>query len=252
MYLLYLDDSGSVDNKNENYLVLGGVCVSEAQVHWVTTELDKIAQRLQQSDPDGVEFHATDVFSGREEPWKSLKKKEERQAVIKEVLAVLPNAFESARAFATVVHKASCKDRHPMEVAFEDVCSRFDRFLSRSEVDGRGLIILDETAHATRLDKLSREFRKFGTQWNVIRRIVDAPLFVSSRSFRCMQLADHIAYAVYRRFEAKDTNYFDVFAHRFDRIGNVIHGLRHVESGAAATCLCPGCLSRTTTRPNGG
>ena len=130
MHLLYLDDSGSAENKNEQYLVLGGVCLYESQIHYVTTELDRIAERLSPGDADGVEFHASAVFAGREEPWKSLKK-EERQSVIKEVLGVLTNSYDTARAFATVVHKPSCQDRHPMEVAFEDICSRFDRFLSR-------------------------------------------------------------------------------------------------------------------------
>lgn len=67
----------------------------------------------------------------------------------------------------------------------------------------------------------------------------------------CVQLADHIAYAVFRRYEAKDTNYFDVFAHRFDRVGSVIHGLRHIEAGVANSCLCPACLTRVASRPNG-
>jgi hypothetical protein len=251
MYLLYLDDSGSVDNQNESYLVLGGVCVFEAQVDWFTTEIDKIAQRFRPEDPDSVEFHATDVFGGRVEPWKSLKKKEERQAVLKEVLGILPNAFETARAFAAVVHKPSCRERHPMELAFEVVCSRFNKFLSQTGVNDRGLIILDETAHATRLHQLSKQFRKLGTQWGGVHRIIDAPMFVSSRSFRCMQLADHIAYAVFRRFEAKDTNYFDVFAHRFDRVGKTIFGLQHIETGASPTCMCPCCLSGAVRRPNG-
>ncbi|GAG28924.1 unnamed protein product, partial [marine sediment metagenome] len=33
MHLLYLDDSGSTGNPNEEYLVLGGVSVYEAQPH---------------------------------------------------------------------------------------------------------------------------------------------------------------------------------------------------------------------------
>lgn len=43
MHLLYLDDAGSAKNPNERYLVLGGVAVYEAQAHWVTRELDKLA-----------------------------------------------------------------------------------------------------------------------------------------------------------------------------------------------------------------
>ena len=111
-----------------------------------------------------------------------MKEKGERRDVIKEVLAVLPNSSDGARAFATVVHKASFPGRHAMEMAFEDVCSRFDKFLRR--VDSKGLIILDESAHATRLQELAHQFRKLGTQWKVIRNMIEAPLFVTSRAMR--------------------------------------------------------------------
>jgi hypothetical protein len=240
MHLLYLDDSGSADNPSEQYLVLGGICLYERQVQFITQELDKIASRLIPGHPETVEFHASEIFSGRVEPWKSLKK-EQRRDVIKEVLAVLWNSYDSARAFATVVHKASFVGTHPMEKAFEDVCSRFDRFLKR--IDGKGLIILDESTHSTRLVELAHQFRKLGTQWDVIRNIVDGPLFVTSRAFRCVQLADHIAYAVFRRYESKDANYFDVFASRFDTFQKVIHGLSHLEKNIN-DCMCISCLSR--------
>ena len=40
MHLLYLDDAGSVGNVREQYLVLGGVSVFEAQSSWVTQQLE--------------------------------------------------------------------------------------------------------------------------------------------------------------------------------------------------------------------
>jgi hypothetical protein len=36
MYLLYLDDAGSPGNVSEEYFVLGGICVYEAQADWFT------------------------------------------------------------------------------------------------------------------------------------------------------------------------------------------------------------------------
>jgi Protein of unknown function (DUF3800) len=242
MYLLYLDDSGSVDNPKENYLVLGGVCVHESQVHYFTDGMDRIAERIQPGDPDGVEFHASVIFSGREEPWKGMTKREDRQSVIKDVLTILVDAPESTRTFATVVQKSST-DQNPMHLAFIEMCSKFDRFLSLPNVDSFGLIILDESTHATQLEMLSRRFRKLGEDRG-IKKIVDAPVFVSSRSFRCVQIADHVAYSVFRRFEARDANYFDVFASRFESLDGLDHGLRHFERGAAENCTCPGCLSR--------
>jgi len=40
MYLLYLDDAGSPGNAEEEYFVLGGICVYEAQVDWFNREID--------------------------------------------------------------------------------------------------------------------------------------------------------------------------------------------------------------------
>lgn len=69
MFLLYLDDSGSAENANEETLVLGGICVFERQAHYFTQRLDDIAGRINPADPASVEFHASTIFSGREPPW---------------------------------------------------------------------------------------------------------------------------------------------------------------------------------------
>lgn len=53
MYLLYLDDAGSPANPSEDYFVLGGVCVYQAQLDWFGRELDKLAAPY---NPVGVEF----------------------------------------------------------------------------------------------------------------------------------------------------------------------------------------------------
>lgn len=126
MHLLYLDDSGAVGNTNEHYLVLGGVSVFEAQSHWITQELDKLAENIDPGNPHGVEFHASETYARRSHPWKGLSQ-EEARGTIKSVLDVLANAYDTARAFACVVHKPSFPNRDPMEIAFEDLCSRFNR-----------------------------------------------------------------------------------------------------------------------------
>ncbi len=246
MYLLYLDDSGSAMNANEDYLVLGGICIFEHQVGHFTQELDSIARRICPTDPDSVEFHASAINGGREPPWDGLRNADERRTIIKEVLKVLANSYATAKAFACAVHKASYPGRDPMELAFEDLCSRFDLFLKRLRDSGdnqRGMIVLDESTHETTLQDMARKFRTLGTQWNVIRNVVDVPLFVDSKASRCIQVADHVAYAVYRRYAAGDTNYLDLVLSRFDFDGKVIHGLSH-KNLRNPNCMCPACLSR--------
>lgn len=249
MHLLYLDDSGSASNPKEDYLVLGGVSLFEAQIDWVTSELDTLAQTVAPADPHSVEFHASDVFSRRREPWKGMSTDEAR-GTIKAVLQVLAAAFDSARAFACVIHKASYPGEDPMELAFEQLCQRFDLYLGRLRANGerqRGLIILDESTHATTLQSLARRFRTLGTKWGSIRNIADTPLFIDSRASRPVQLADHVAYATFRRFQHGDSQYFDIIASRFDEAAGVVHGLTHLQKGGPK-CMCPACLSRRLSR----
>jgi hypothetical protein len=245
MHLLYLDDAGSAKNPAEAYVVLGGISVFEAQADFITRQLDAIAQGIDAANPHSVEFHASEIFARRVPPWKGMSK-EEAQGVIKAVLQVLADSYETARAFACAVHKASFPHDDPIEKAFEDLCSRFDKFLTRRHHEGdrqRGLLILDESSHETTLQKLSRDFRVLGTRWGVIRNLADTPLFVNSKASRIVQLADHVAYAVFRRYNSGDTQYFDIIASKFDSSRGVVHGLAHAQRGNP-NCMCPACMSR--------
>jgi len=252
MHLLYLDDAGSAPNLNEDYFVLGGVSIFEAQAHWFTQELDRLASTIDASHPQSVEFHASEIFARRVDPWRGMKR-EEAQGVIKAVLDVLRRSYESARVFACAVHKPSFPGRDPVELAFEDLCSRFDRYLNRLRGEGdrqRGLLILDESAHETTLQKMARDFQTLGTRWGVLRNLAEVPLFVDSRASRLVQLADHLAYAVFRRYNSSDAAYFDIIAPKFDSADGVVHGLVHLHS-QSGECMCPACMSRRIAQDRG-
>lgn len=244
MYLLYLDDAGSPGNPAEEYFVLGGVCVYEAQVEWFSRELDKLATPYNKN-PEDVEFHASTIFSRREDPWKALSIHEAR-GLLKSILQVTASSYETTRLFACAIHKKSFPAADPVALAFEDLCQRFDYFLSRRRQQGdqqRGMIVLDKTTRETSLQQLSREFRKVGTRWGSLRNIADTPFFVDSRASRLVQIADHVAYAVFRRYNTGDAQYLDIIASRFDEADGVYHGLSHKHADRL-TCTCHGCLSR--------
>jgi hypothetical protein len=199
MYLLYLDDAGSPGSPGEDYFVLGGISVYEAQVDWFGRELDKLASPFDNS-PEDVEFHAPSIFSRRPPPWKSIGIDGAR-GVIESVLKVAEASYETIGLFACAIQKKSFPHYEPLELAFEDLCQRFDYFLSRRRQQGdqqRGMIILDRTTRETSLQRLSREFRKVGTRWGPLKNIADTPFFVDSKASRLVQLADHVAYAVFR------------------------------------------------------
>jgi hypothetical protein len=228
VHLLYLDDSGSPPNRDEQYFVLGGLSVFEAQADWFTRELDRLAESIKPADPASVEFHASEIFSRRARPWNAMTKGE-AQGVIKAVLQVVAGSYETARVFAYAVEKSSLPaGTDPVEIAFEDLCSRFALYLTRLRGQGdrqRGLLILDRTTHETSLQRLTHEFRKLGTQWGNIHNLADIPFFADSSASRLIQIADHIAYAVFRRYNASDTQYFDIIAPKFDSADGVIPDL---------------------------
>ncbi len=246
MFLLYLDDSGSVGNVREDYFVLAGVTLPENSIRWCCHELETLAEEIWPDAPRSVEFHASEIFGGRGAIWSRFNK-EERILLIKRVISVLDNAHSQIRVFACAVHKASFPGQDPVELAFEDISSRFDLYLQRISTEShreRGLIVLDRSSYENSLQSLTHEFRRQGNRWgNQLRGVCEVPLFVDSQASRIIQLADHIAYAVFRFYNAADASYFNLLEGKFDEHDGVFHGLSHRQS-YTHHCMCPACLSR--------
>jgi Protein of unknown function (DUF3800) len=59
----------------------------------------------------------------------------------------------------------------------------------------------------------------------VIRNFSEVPLFLDSKASRLIQLADLVAYAIFRYFEKGDNRFFPIIEPRFDSEGGVRHGL---------------------------
>ena len=73
--------------------------------------------------------------------------------------------------------------------------------------------------------------------------LADVPFFVDSRATRGIQYADLVSYAIWRKYEENDDEFFDVIAGWFDSEGGVVHGLHHYRNRNDA-CDCPSCVSR--------
>ena len=239
MHILYLDDSGSTQNQNNKYFVLGGVSIYETQARIVNGRLENLARKVCPENSAAAEFHASEIFGRRKSPWKGMEKRQSIE-VIESVLRVLTGGID-AHVFACAVEKESLpENQDPVEIAFEDLCSRFNQYLNR--LGQQGLLVLDKSTKETALQKMTRNFQQIGTQWGTIKNLVDVPFFVDSRASRLVQLADHVAYAVFRRYNARDTNYFDIIAPQFDvsKDGS-FHGLGH-KCKSQNACICPACI----------
>lgn len=238
MYILYLDDSGSAGNADDRHVILAGVAVPEKSPFWLSGELDKLAQTVWPDNCQGIEFRGSDMYSGRRH-WRGVTK-ERRQAAYQQALRILASNA-NIRLFGAAIHKTAISPADPTEYAFEQLCNRFDRFLSRQHRVGntqRGIIVLDESAYETTLQRLALEFRDEGHRWGTLHNIAEVPFFVNSRATRMIQFADLIAYSLRRYYEHGESAYIDIISRKFDSEGGVIHGLTHyVPRGEPCNCL---------------
>jgi hypothetical protein len=225
MHLLYVDESGHASDPKQEYFVLAGISVFERRCWWISNELDQIAARFDPANPQSVELHGSPMLQGRG-GWK-LHKRELREQAMIDALAVAASNHDH-KIFAAVVKKSVISPRDPVVYAFEQLTSRFDQLLGRKHKYGdtqRGIILFDKCVHEHSLQNLARDFREVGHTWGVLRNLSEVPVFLDSRASRLIQLADLIAYAVFRRWEMKDHRFYNVIRDSFDKDGGICHGL---------------------------
>lgn len=251
MYLLYLDESGNPDSPEDRNFVLAGVAVFERVTYFLSQALDDVqAKHLPGIEP--VEFHATDIRSGKGF-WRRTEKAK-REAIVSDLGSTLVNANrEGVVLFGAVIEKsAALHGENVIRRATEEICIRFDNFLKRKYYEGnpqRGRLVFAESTLQKRQRVWVQDFRKLGTQWGVIANLSDIPYFALARETRLLQAADLVSHALYLLYERNDDSVAKPFLHRFDQRDGVLHGLVHLTPNKA-TCTCPRCDSeRRRTEP---
>lgn len=226
MHLLYVDESGSVADPKQIFFVLAGVSIHETQGFWLSSQLDKIAERFNPADPNSVELHGSPMLKGKNF-WRNFRVADRKQAM-KDALSVLANSHFGNRIFACVIRKSIISPKDPVEMAFEQIASRFDYYLNRLYNRGnrsRGIIIFDKSTYEATIQNLATDFRKIGHTWNVIKNLAEVPLFLDSRASRLTQLADLIAYAFFQYYEHRNDEFSSIIVNRIDSDGGQMHGL---------------------------
>lgn len=246
MHILYLDDSGSVDSPEEKFFVLGGVCIFERGMFHQIKAADDCVSSFALGSSDEIELHGSSMYNGRDGIWHTVRVRSNREQMIHKALATL-KGHGSIRLFAAIIDKEAASPYDPVAMAFEELCNRFNLFLSRindrRNENQRGLIVMDESKHEKPLQMLARKYRVDGARWGKFKNLTEVPLFVDSRASRLIQMADLVAWSTFRRYEFKDGRFFDPLISLFDADGGVIHGLYH-HRGSHETCYCPACASR--------
>jgi hypothetical protein len=231
MHMLYCDESGTVNDPAQRHFVLAGVSLFERQNFWIASELDRIAARFNPADPASVELHGNPMFQGKG-IWRKFPTDVRVQAM-KDCLSVLANSEKSNRVFACIIEKTLLSPKDPVEVAFEQLASRFDQYLMRLHKRNdtqRGLIIFDKRTGESTIQNLATDFRTLGHTWGVLRNLAEVPLFLDSKASRLIQLADLVAYALFKKYEKGDDRFWPIIENRLDSEGGIVHGLYKLTS----------------------
>jgi hypothetical protein len=219
MYLLYVDDSGLVSDKNCQHCVLAGFAIRDAQTYWVQQAVDNIV--TQHLGTTNIELHGTFMRCGKKE-WRKIPR-QIREGLLKDVLNYIasnyPNQFIL---FGVVLNKSSYQGVSLSEELFTQITSRFDMFLKRRYMKTgkgeRGIAIFDKSTLEQQFQMLSQTFQKTGNHWgNTLVNFAEVPLFLDSKMSRLIQLADIIAYSLFRKYEFNDDSYFSLIQGCFDK-----------------------------------
>lgn len=245
MYLLYVDESGDPNNANENHFVLGGIAVFERQIYHLNEALNELQRQYFPTATGSIEFHASDIYRRNKEPWHSLPR-QRCQEIVQSIYRVISESHPiGVVLFSVVIDRGFQAVEDLVGRAFEELCNRFDLYLTRLHKEGneqRGLIILDESRYEARLKQLLVTYRTTGTRFGTVYNLPECPVFTESSATRMLQLADFCSWAVFRRYEHGDTSHLDKIIGKFDTTDGIIHGLVHLTTDR--TCTRTYCITR--------
>lgn len=230
MHLLYLDDSGSISDTQDRYVVLAGFCVNEKQTHWIDKSMNELVSPFAANSVYKWEFHGTNMRGKGKQEWRRISY-EDRKRVFLAALSIVTE--KNLRLFAAVIDKKSCVESDNLtKMLLEQATSRFDLFLSRinrkqgaRKLKEKGILIVDKAQKELEMQRLTLEFKHAGHTWGKLKNMAEVPLFLDSKSSRLIQLADLIAFAVYRNFQHGDTMYYNIIRDNFDCDHGNCHGL---------------------------
>lgn len=209
--------------------MLAGLSIFERQTHWLSQEVDKIASRFNPADPSQVEIHASPMRSGRGE-WRKFSVTD-RLVALSDCYKLLATSISTTVLFGAAIEKGASNSNDLISDTFEQICSRFDQHLKYLHKIGntqRGIIVFDEASYEQTIQNLATDFKNIGRSWGVTRNLSEVPLFLDSKASHLLQMADLVAFALYRHYENKDSRFFSMIEHRFDKRGSVSHGLYHL------------------------
>lgn len=282
MYFFYFDESGSRDpscgtaeNPRDHLYVLLAVGMFERQ--WRPFEREIAHLKLELAHylaRDGVgplnlaecEVKSNWIRNAKERAQKSPFLASLHEDDRERLVAAYFNQVEARKAviIAAVIDKRHLHDHVTHEIlhkkAYEFILERIQHYMREYHSKHQALIVMDDTSKQLNQAVALKHayFQRSGNQNVRFDHIVEYPFFTRSELSNGVQLADLLAYNVYRAFKEEDLGYpyFSMLLPRFYRRkdGGVLDGLKVWPEGSPLIALARDHWQRqkTKTPENGG
>jgi hypothetical protein len=248
MYLLYADESGDLTDPTASVFVVGAIAVHEDAVRPLAADINATINRyIGRAAGMMVELHGAPMRSGSGR-WKSIpavKRRALYHALMKKTCS-WAHADSTSEIEPFVVAIDRNHSQSPTETAYGELLFMFDQFLRdgrRRGLKHNGVLIADRSRYERTLEAWVELARSRNARPKQDPRrlyaLAETPFFVDSESTRLIQLADLIAHAFFRLYNAGD----DTFA------GTALPGLttpapaRIVHFTNKPNCACSACAA---------
>lgn len=245
VYLLYADESGDLTDPSSQVLVVAGIAAHEDAIRPLAGEINNTMRRfLGRHTADRVELHGSPmrVGAGEWEPIPAAK----RHGLYHDLLAKIEawsHADSSSGIEPFVVVMDRDHSQSPTETTYGELLYLFDAWLREHRRAGdphNGVLIADRSRYERTLEAwvdLARAYKNRPAQDpRRLYALAEMPFFVDSRLTRLMQMADLLAHAFYRAFNAND------WAWANTAMAGVQAGTRLIHFTGTA-CSCPACAA---------
>jgi hypothetical protein len=216
VYLLYADESGDLTDPSTNVFVVGGIAVHEDAVRPLAGNINSTINRyLGRSMGMRVELHAAPMRAGAGR-WRNIpvgKRVGLYRTLMKKCCSwTHKDSASEIEPFVVVIDRNHSQS--PTETAYGELLYMFDRFLREGRRRGsphNGVLIADRSRYQRTLEawvELARtRARRPQQDPRRLYALAETPFFVDSQSTRLMQLADLLAHAFYRAYNAGDETF---------------------------------------------
>jgi len=212
MYLIYIDESGTIDLSDSENFVLGAMIINENKWFEIDGLVKKLKQKCTNNSFDDIEVHMCDIVNRKNEF--SKMDVNQRIEIIKDIKIIFEK-MEFVPVYVVIKKKNLQKQINirywAYNLMFERLCYQLNNLNDKQEKPQYGLLLFDNISKKRNKEiwDVFVELLDEGAWYNEKNKyLIDGPIFSDSKIRSPLQLADCMAYVINHRHKTNKNNNF--------------------------------------------